>query len=146
MPEILPYSKEYRDDVIPLVRQFFDKSLNHYGLGMEDDVAEKVIESMTTFLLIKEGKAVGIIGGNVIKQIANSEKLFQEVIWYVDENHRGGGLNLLKHLEAWCAMEDIDQLIMAYMHNSMGHKMIELYERMGYAPMETHYIRDLKNG
>lgn len=144
MFEIILYSTKYRKEVSFLVEQFFDQTLNEFGLKM-DQTIEHIEKDLTTFLLVSNNKIIGIIAGSISLQIMSNKKIFQEIIWYVDKDHRGQGIRLLQYLEKWCLENDISKIIMVCMHNSMPDNLHDFYKRMGYKPMETHFIKDVQN-
>ncbi len=143
MAEIIPYSIEHREQVSALMEEFYKASLNDYGQTMDAATIEHLEEALTIFLMMQGDKVIGVIAGLISKQLMSHKRVFQEIVWYVDKDHRGQGVRLLRFIENWCAEEGIVQIIMARMHNSMPDTMGEFYERMGYKPFETHYIKDV---
>lgn len=145
MAEVVPYSIEYRGEVYEMLKQFHKNSLDEYGLELEYKDIEALEETQgdTTFILLDQGEVIGILAGQIVTQPMADKKVYQESIWYVDENSRKYGVKLIRHLEDWCVENGIKQIVMAFMHNSMGVKLFDFYERMGYKPMETHLIKDV---
>lgn len=139
------YSEKYRDHLSELMVEFYRQSLKEYGLVTDDKTIKEFEAScgQSTFILLKEGVPIGILAGMVIDSPLFRAKVYQEVVWYVDENHRGDGLRLLKHLEEWCKEKGIKKIIMAFMHNSMPDRLYEFYLKKGYEPLETHLIKDV---
>jgi GNAT superfamily N-acetyltransferase len=140
---IIPYSNDYKEEVTGLISEFFSQSLTDSGLNMDDGAIERIAPNLITFLLLEEGRVIGLIGGTVSEQPLSVSLFFQELVWYVSENHRSKGVKLLKHLEEWCISEGIDQIVMAGMHNSQGERLGKFYERNGYSSIETHYLKNL---
>ena len=143
--QIVPYSPEYRDEITELLREFYDDSLNEYGLEMTGTI-DRLEKSLVGFVLLVKDKAVGIMAGVITGQLMASKVVFQEVLWYVHKAHRGKGLALLSHLETWCEDNGVDNIVMAYTHNSGADRLLKLYERRGYKPFETHLIRNVNHG
>jgi GNAT superfamily N-acetyltransferase len=145
MIEVVAYTKKHRKEVADLVYQFHQNTLKEYGLEMEYDSVEHLedIYKDGTFVLLDDGKVIGVIAGQIVEQIMSYKKVYQESIWYVDENYRKYGIKLLRHLEQWCADTGITQVVMARMVNSMGEKVDRFYRKMGYEPLEVHYIKDV---
>jgi len=144
---VLLYEPEkHRDQVCEMVEEFHRDSLHEYGLEFNRDSIEKYEKTHvgTTFVLEVEGEIVGIIGGLVIDQPVANKKVFQETIWFVKKSNRKHGSRQLSYLENWCLVNEVDQIIMAFMHNSMGERLYDFYQRMGYKPMETHLIKEVK--
>lgn len=148
MINIVPYGQEFRAPLSKLIKTFHEDTLGEYGLVMTDETIEKFEDTMgaSTFVMLDDGKPIGLIAGQVVSQIMSNKKVYQEFIWYVDKDHRSHGAKLLIHLENWCAENDIDQIVMAFMHNSQPDRLMKFYERMGYRPMETHLIKEVSHG
>jgi len=144
--EIEKYAVEHRDEVLELIKQFHENSLGDYGFEVEDDFILKYEETHgdTTFVMLEGDKVIGILGGLVVTHPMAEEKVYQESIWYVEEKRRKHGIRLFKHLELWCKDQGIKHIVMAFMHNSMSDRLLEFYKRMGYKPMETHLIKELR--
>lgn len=145
MLEIVMYSRKYREDLSKLIVQFYKQSLDEYGLIQSEKVVDEfeMTCGQSTFILLKEDVPIGILAGSVVDSSMFGQKIYQELIWYVDEKHRGEGFKLLKHLEEWCREKGIGKIIMAFMHNSMPDRLYEFYQKKGYVPLETHLIKDL---
>lgn len=147
MTEIVLYDTAYADAINEMIREFHKDSLNDYGIDMEEGVNRIGLAlAESTFIMLEDGKAIGVLCGQVIKQHLSGKKMYQEVVWYVHKDHRTKGKLLLDHLEKWCAENDISSIIMVYMHNSQGERLHKFYERQGYKPMETHLIKEVQHG
>jgi len=142
---IIPYSYDYHDACVPVIKQFFDNSLEVFGQEYTDETIANVESNIANscWLSVIRGKVVGMLGGYVTDSITCKQKIFQEVIWYVDEKHRGTGVRLFAHLEKWCMQERVRQIVMASIHNDSHESVHKFYLRKGYQAMETHYIKQL---
>lgn len=143
MIDIVEYSEKHRKPVYDLIMQFETESLGEYGHGMTMEDIEALEDEQTTFVMTEDDKVIGLISGEVGKLRTSTKLVFQESIWYVHKDHRKDGAKLLRHLENWCTKNGIGQIIMAFMHNSMGDRLYDFYIRMGFKPIETHLIRDV---
>lgn len=143
---VVNYTPRYREPVNDLVVQFFKDSLNEYDLRMEFDTFASLEEKLTIFVGLDQGEVVGVIAGVVTNQLLSNKLLFQEMMWYVDKNHRGEGTKLMDHMEDWCKDQGIEKIVMCRMHNSMPETLGKFYEKIGYSPFETHYVKDVNNG
>lgn len=140
------YSDRYLLDVIKLVENFQKEAVNEY-----DDVfdANALIETIkhqnpeNAFLLIVENVCQGILFGVVMKSMTSSRLMFQEIIWYVNAPFRKYGLKLLREAEKLLKSIGVSLIIMAVLENSKTEKIKRFYERVGYKPMETHFVRTL---
>lgn len=100
----------------------------------------------TSFVLLNDdGEPIGIMAGTVVKQLLSDDLIYQEMVWYVDEEHRGGGVRLMKHLEKWCAEQGIKHIIMAFLYSSMPDRLLDFYKRMGYEPLEMHLMKRVEH-
>lgn len=145
MIEVVPYSKEFRGKVFELIRQFYEESLDEYGLTLDIDSIERYEETHgdSTFVMLKDSEVIGVISGVIADQPMSDKKVYMERLWYVNRGHRKYGVKLIRYVEKWCAENGIGHVIMVFMHNSMPTKLFDFYKRMGYEPMETHLIKDV---
>jgi len=133
-------------DGIELVAQFNDSSLSEYGNYMELDRMKEVFEAVyaTSFVVEKEGKVVGLLAGHIVKDFCSGFPVYEEVLWYMDEKHRRYGLKLFRHVQQWCEVHNIKRMTMCCMWNSKKESLFTLYEKLGFRPMETRFIKELK--
>jgi len=136
------YSDQYRDDVQRLVRNFQDESLEEYGLSFNDQALLDTIDALKdqAFLMILDGKCEGLLAGKEVRSPISTDKVWHEVIWYVNKHCRRYGLKLLNTARAVLKAEGFTAIVMVYMHNSKSDKLHRLYTRLGYRPMETNWI------
>ena len=92
---------------------------------------------------VKFGKVVGVFSGYYTTYILNNEKLFHEIVWYVNPDHRRCGLSLYKHCEVAIKEQGAKKIVMIHMANAMSEELSSLYSKLGYKPLETHYVKDL---
>jgi len=151
MVEIRMYQDKDHDKIVELIHEFYKNSLNQYSLTFDKEEGLKRLQGLirqlrnTSFILIVDGEVRGIMGGFIVEELLSPTKVYQEVIWYVSEEHRRHGIKLLRRLEKWCIDHGIDKIIMAFMHNSMPDRLLRFYERTGYSQFETHLIKDLNH-
>jgi hypothetical protein len=141
------YSDKYFLDVVTLVENFHKEAVVEYDNLFD---ANTIIETIKTnkdsgnaFLLIIDGTCQGIIFGMIAKSMLNGKLMFQEIIWYVNKPYRKYGVRLLKHVENMLQLKGVSIIIMALLENSKAEKLKVFYERLGYKPMETHFVRAL---
>lgn len=143
---IEPYSEKYFLQVVSLIENFHAEAVGEY-----DDMFDKnsVIETIknsdpsNAFLLVVDGVCQGLLFGVVFNSMLNGRKIFQEIIWYVNAPFRRYGVKLLKEAEKILKSSGIGIIIMAVLENSKTVKLKRFYERLGYKPMEVHYVRSL---
>ena|SRR3990167_1328934 len=149
MIRIETYSDRYYLDVIKLVEDFHNEAVGEYtGLFDPNVLIENIVKLKdgnchNAFLLITEDSCQGIIAGIECNSLTSKSKMFQELIWYVNKPFRRYGVKLLQEAERRLKLNGIDIMIMAVLENSKTEKLKSLYSRLGYKPMETHYVRNL---
>ena len=143
------YSDRYYLDVMRLVENFHNEAASEY-LGVFD--AESLINTIkglkdsnakNAFLLIVDDVCQGIMAGIEFNSMASNRRIWQEVIWYVSPKFRRYGVRLLKKSEEILKSNGFNIMIMAVLENSKTEKIKSFYERLGFKPMEVHYVRNL---
>ena len=136
------YTDQYEDDVRRLVQAFMAESLAEYGLTFAEGALQKQIDLLKNqaFVLVIDGKCQGILAGKEVYTPTGGDKVWHEVIWYVDKDHRKYGIRLFDAGKAILKAEGFTSIVMVYMHNSKSEKIRRLYERLGMKAMETNYI------
>lgn len=143
------YSDKYFLDVVRLVEQFHAEAVNEYealfdaGSLISTIKENKLDNSKNCFLLILDGKCRGIIYGARAKSPISGQMIFQEIIWFVEKPFRRWGVTLLNGVENMLKSQGISIMIMAVLENSKTEKLKRFYARLGYKPIETHFMRAL---
>ena len=140
------YSERYLNDVVRIVDNFHKEAVGEY-----DDIFEpetlietiKISDASCSFLMIEDEKCEGILFGASFKSLINGKHIFQEIIWYVNEPFRRHGIKLLREAEKMLKSQGISIIIMAVLENSKTEKLKSFYHRLGYKPMETHFVRSI---
>lgn len=86
------------------------------------------------------GALVGMIGLVVAPHFLSGELAAGEVFWWVEPEHRGAGLRLLKAAEQWATDAGAVSLQMIAPDDRLG----ALYARRGYQLVERSYLRKLE--
>ena len=148
--QIVSYSEKYYLDVVAIVNNFYEESLREYDndTDMDKDTLCNTIISIgshpdNVFLLISDDKCEGIMAGTEVKGMLNTKRIWQEVIWYVNDGFRSAGVRLFKHVMKLLKDRGYQTVVMAVMENSKADKIKRLYGRMGFRPFEMHYIKAL---
>lgn len=149
MIEVVTYKDDYFLDVVRLVKEFHAEAVSEYDEIFSTDTLIETIKQQkdrnadTCFLLIIDGVCQGILFGVITFSPLNGKPVFQEVIWYVQKEHRFHGVRLLRFAEKMLKDKGCGLIIMAVLENSKTEKLHQFYERLGYRKMETHYVRNL---
>lgn len=133
------------DEVAELVRQFHEESLSEYQQSFDINALKSVMHKYIadSYLLIIDGKCQGLIAGQSVTSPFNNQKIYQEMVWFVNKAYRKYGVFLLNNAMAKLKESGYTAIVLALMYNSKTDKLVKLYERMGFKPFECHYIRSL---
>ena len=140
------YSDKYFLDVVRLVENFHKEALSEYDDLFNPNVLIENINSINPkdiFLLIVNETCQGILYGTRFKSMVSGKEVWQEIIWYVNESFRGYGVKLLSEVEKVLKSSGVSTIIMAVLENSKTEKLKTFYQRLGYKPMETHFVRSI---
>lgn len=140
------YSDQYFEDVVTLVQNFHAEAVGEYDCQFDPATVVDTITSAdksNAFLLIIDDKCQGLLYGTRSKSFFNQGDVFQEVMWYVNPPYRRYGIKLLRMVENLLKSTRVSIMIMAVLENSKTEKLKQFYSRLGFKPMETHYMRAL---
>jgi GNAT superfamily N-acetyltransferase len=140
------FSELYYDDIIKIVENFHEESLGEYDQLFDKEALYLTIQNAqhnNAFLLIINNRCEGILYGQEISSKFNDKRLFQEILWYVNEPYRKYGVRLLREVEKRLKTDGFSIMIMSAMENSKSMKLKVFYERLGFKAMETNYMRTL---
>ncbi len=144
--KVVTYHPGYLHDVVNIIKNFHKEAISEYDWLIDPSAIVDTIEQAdhsNAFLLIIEDKCEGILYGTRLRSPMNGGEIFQEIIWYVNKPFRKYGIWLLKEVEKSLKSQGVSIMIMAVLENSKTEKLKSFYTRLGYRPMETHYVRTL---
>ncbi len=106
-----------------------------------EHLAAGLIEAPHGLVLVDEahGEITGMIGVIATHHPHSGDPVMSELFWYVKPRARGGGVRLLLAAEDWARAGGITKSIVV----SPNKTVSALYERLGYAPLEQQFIKDL---
>jgi len=144
--KIRPYADSDYKYIQKLVEGFYNEAVRKWGFEINDERLQKIVEVLrpTSWMAEDDGRLVGLIAGQVVYQHLDTEPIWQEFMFFVEPQYRAIGVRLYKYAEAWCRDQGITKMVMVHLHNSKAEKMERFYDREGYEPMETHWIKELK--
>ncbi len=88
----------------------------------------------------KDGDVIGMLAAIRFNHPMSGQHIAQEVVWWVDPEHRGtAGIRLLRAAEAWAVAGGAEVLQMIAPSEKVG----KFYAAVGYAPVETVFQRRL---
>lgn len=127
--------------------QFSKRSQNLWGFDLDIAVRNysSLMESgiITGIGLFKNDNIVGLLLAAKVPSLYNRHLMAQELVWYVDEAHRGKGVLLVKAYLAWAKKEGCTIATMAHMSDSMPEKLKLFYKKLGFSENEIHYAKEL---
>jgi len=143
------YSDKYHDDVMTLVDNFYLEAIHYHNTGLDKEVLARTVTNIgqaqggNAYLLIVDDRCQGILAGIEIPNMINKKRIFQELVWYINEPFRRYGVALLKRVQEMLKAQGFEMMIMGVLENCKTEKIKRLYERMGFALFESQYIRSL---
>ena len=87
------------------------------------------------FVVEQQDTVVGMIGLLLFENPITGELTASELFWWVEPEHRGHGVRLLKRGEQWARASGAQKIHMIAPTPAVGH----LYERLGYGYLEAAY-------
>lgn len=98
-------------------------------------------DGLACIVLEHKDEVKGLLLVNCKKHPFGNVKVAGETLWYIAPSARGkSAITMLKKYEEWAKYQNCDIISMASLHKNDVSK---LYERLGYAPIETHFIKAL---
>jgi len=94
-------------------------------------------------LFDEEGNLQGALGGICFPDLYSGELQASEFFWFVKEEHRGRGLDLLRSFEEWARAMGCACIRLAHLMDSMPDRLERVYERRGYVLAEKQYVKEL---
>lgn len=107
--------------------------------GNMAQTATRLIESGGVLVSERAGQIVGMIGIFLFPHFLSGEMTAGEVFWWVEPEHRGEGIKLLREAEKQARERGAVKLQMI----APTAKVAALYERLGYEFVESAYQRTL---
>jgi GNAT superfamily N-acetyltransferase len=85
----------------------------------------------------------GILAAVVTAHPVSDERFCEELVWFIEPTERGAtmaGVRMLRMLDEWARARGARYIKMVCPH---GSKVGGFYERAGYQPLETAYMKRL---
>jgi len=92
-------------------------------------------ENGTVLVSERDGVVVGMIGLLLFENPISGELTAGELFWWVEPEHRGIGVRLLKRAEQWARRAGARKVHMIAPTPEVG----QLYDRLGYGYLEAAY-------
>lgn len=145
--DIRPLEREEICRLIPLAEQFYAEGKLPGRLVPEKFIStwETLFDQECGYILgMFEGtELVGTLGAMTYPDIYDGDLIATEMFWFVNEQHRGRGLQLFNEFEKWAAEIGAVRIVMIHLKNLSPDVLHKLYVKRGYNEIETHFIKDL---
>jgi GNAT superfamily N-acetyltransferase len=134
-------------DWVHLVESFLAEGIDDYNFGFDRASCERAYFTWTNsqigFFLERDGKKIGCIAGQVLPHAFNHTLLFfNEAMFYILPEHRGiGAIMLINAVKRECKKRGIQKMVMG--HTASTPKVGLFYQRLGFKPLESHYVKDV---
>lgn len=96
-------------------------------------------EDGAIFVSGSDATLTGMIALVAFEHPFSGERIASELVWWVEPEARGDGLRLLRAAEEWARATGAVRVQMVAPNDRVG----ALYERLGYAKLETYFQRSL---
>jgi len=139
------YSDKYHDEVMTLVKEFYDCSFKEYE---QNPWKQERIEEMINFyknkvyLLIVDNKCEGIFAGTILPMLSDNY-CFYEFFFYVREGARIFAGFFIKGIMERLKEKGIKKVIIGCTQNLATDRVIKLYDKLGFKPFEMHFYKEL---
>ena len=102
-----------------------------------ESMARMLITSESSVMLVleKNGHVEGMIGMLCTPHFLSGDMFAGEVCWWINPEHRGNGVRLMKSAEDWSREHGATSIQMVAPNERVGR----LYERLGYKLTEMSY-------
>ena len=143
------FTDQYFDNLPPLIQEFHSTYLQTKLIQLDYDTLLKTLTDLTQttpenmFIVISNNRCVGLLAGQEIHNRINSDKIYQEFFWYVEPGHGTAGFKLVREAENDLKSRGFSSIIMSVIQSDKAAKIKRVYNRMGYRPLEEHYMRRL---
>lgn len=134
-------------DIMVLGKEFAEEAPNQYEWeeAKVHQVLHNLIEDPNGCILVLEvdNKIVGAILFSVNQMLFTSELIAAELAWFVNKEYRGkaSSTKLIKEYERMCKEVGITKVLMSDITGLQ--ELNTLYTKLGYAKVETTYIKEL---
>jgi len=126
-------------------RRFVEETPYRSIMAQDDDAVRACMTGLLTtpeaglFVAENAGLVVGMIAVLVFGHPLSGERIASELFWWVEPEHRGGGIRLMKRAETWAQRRGAVKMQMIAPTEQVGR----VYEALGYTRIEEVYQRAL---
>lgn len=149
MISIETYTERHYGGLVSMVLSFREKFLKTMEIQSTEEVLIQNINSIVkstpehVFLLLVDGRCEGVLAGVELPMRSTKERAFQEIMFYINSPFGKHVRLFIKNVEECLQSLGFKIIIMSVVENQKTVRLKSLYEKFGYKPMETHYMRAL---
>lgn len=127
--------------------QFVDSTQYAKYVGNDPAYSSGLLERLIAnddgaiFVAEREGLVIGMLGLLVFQHPMSGRRVATEAFWWLDPNHRGYGVYLLRRGERWAKRQGAQTL--SLMAPADKPRVAEIYEAIGYERVEITFQKDL---
>jgi GNAT superfamily N-acetyltransferase len=129
---------------------FVNTSMNSRCEFEEEGLKELFFQSFDSkgsqVWVVDDGKIVGFCVMIIFPLVFSiSTKVAQELSWWLDPEYRGSGAGkeLKEKMEQWARKQGANHMFMIALENDKTEKMKQVYEKMGFTPIERTFCKEL---
>ena len=139
------YTDARKDEIFDLAYKMHKEMLIPFEQTMDTESILKSIDNLRdhSFLLVVDGKCVGMFAGVESILPMSKAKTFHQVVWYVEEQHRHKSIFFFKNIIRTLQDEGYEFIISTLMHSEGFEKRKNLFDKLGFKTLETHFIKKL---
>lgn len=144
------YSDQYRGDILELVELLYTDTLYIYIKGFDKewviDQLDRALENglhYNFYIMVVDGKCQGLVYGVIYDCKVNSQTMFHETFMYVRKEFRKYSIRFIREIQSDLQQRGIRYIIMTALENEQAEPLMRFYSRLGYKPLERHFIRSL---
>ena len=145
MMNITKYTDDWKVGLEKLIMEFYDEVIVKFEPKISPDMIDNLLERYreNVYLLIIDGEVKGCFAGMDVDFGLSASKYCQERFFFVNKDHRFKLIPFIHKVEKILRDKGYVALIMAYIHGFANNKLINIYEKNGFVPFETHLIKRL---
>lgn len=149
MTEVFPKIFKLNSSEIPLIFPLAQEFRKSIGMGFSAVALHEKLGILMdqgmgyAFCTKKDDVIRGMIVFQITKDLCSDEVFASEIAWWIRPEFRGGSdaVRLLNAYESFSTDQGADYLSMVHLEGDNGDQLKRIYEKRGYRPLETQYIK-----
>ena len=133
-------------DLVTLAKQVYGEFLSKHHINFVEEDMNKLgidlINADHVLILERDNKVVGMTAWSITGHPTNKDcKIFQEILWCCNSEHKTDALLLLRALEQKAKESNANVIIMGHFTKERMSAFDRIYKRMGYEFLEIQYSK-----